>query len=115
MVVMSKDFGVSFTVGKFQAGIFSPEIPSPTAIGRGVYQVLLEIQERISKDMDEENQRTLQTQTLSMTQAAKILNTSISSLRRLIDSGKIECEKTEGKHRKPKMESVYSYQKLQSI
>lgn len=50
--------------------------------------------------------------TMSLKEAASFLEISISSLRRLIDSGQIECEKTKGQHRRPIQESIHKYRKV---
>lgn len=105
LVVRSLVYGITVSVGKFDPYEPTSKMPSTDAIGRAVYKVLIQIQ-----DKQVFEQKPLVSTT--MIKAAEILGISVSTVRRLIESGHIECEKTKGAHRKPYLESVYRYKNL---
>jgi excisionase family DNA binding protein len=114
LVVCCRDFDI-FQV----AGALNPlvdKIVNPSQIGNTYFKVALMV-ENILKDNNQKYNSLHKCSTLvknekiTLTQAASILELSLSSVRRLINDGKIKCEKTIGGHRRPLLSSIYQYKK----
>lgn len=105
LVVRSLVYGITISVGKFNPFDVESLLPSTQAIGEAVYKVLIAIE-------NQEKFRTEPMKSVTMITAGKILNVSISTVRRLIDAGHIDCQITAGGHRKPYINHVYRYKNL---
>lgn len=105
LVVRSLVYGITITAGKFEPHNPDSLLPSTQAIGEAVYKIMIAIER---EDM-------FQAQPLkstSMVKAAEILKVSLSTLRRIIDAGHIDCQNTPGGHRRPYIDHVYRYKNL---
>ena len=101
IVVRSADFDFTIAAGPL---LEAPTRDGQAAIGRAVLQGFIKIEERISAGCPEESGKLV-----SIGAAAKLLKLSVSSVRRLVEDGKLKACRTEGRHRRLYLNQVESY------
>jgi excisionase family DNA binding protein len=97
-LISSPDFDLRISAGYLFAQTGTPEKVTTHGIGKCVLKVFQEIQTRLDKGI--KSVKTIYGALMGIGEVAQALGVSTSSVRRLIDCGKLEAVRTGGGHRR---------------